>query len=438
MNRTITRIAPTAVELPRLRKVCGYVRVSSPKDAMLHSLSAQVSYYNDLIQKTRGWAFAGIFTDEAKTGTKENRQGFQQLLEACRAGKVDMVITKSISRLARNTVTVLQMVRELKALGIDIYFEREKIHTISAEGELLLTLLASFAQEESRSASQNVKWRVKQKFSRGEVSSGIQMYGYRMVDGVLRIVPEEAEVIRLVAQYYLEGLGGTRIMELLNEAGYASKTGRQWNEHTIREMILNEKLAGDMLLQKSYIDDPISKKVKKNKGELAQYHVSQSHEPILDRGTYERIIAEHTSRVLKYQPNPTTRKSYPFSSKMVCGICGDHFRRKIAGSAPQYKKPVWICHTYNQRGKKHCPSRQIPEDILMEVTARVLGIPEFDSAVFAEQIQTIHVPAVDRLVFCFYDGRIVERTWQNRSRSESWTDEMRQRQRVQSVERSGK
>ncbi|MDL2319486.1 recombinase family protein, partial [Eubacteriales bacterium OttesenSCG-928-A19] len=161
MERTITRIAPTAVELPRLRKVCGYVRVSSPKDAMLHSLSAQVSYYNDLIQKTRGWAFAGIFTDEAKTGTKENRQGFQQLLEACRAGKVDMVITKSISRLARNTVTVLQMVRELKALGIDIYFEREKIHTLSAEGELLLTLLASFAQEESRSASQNVKWRVK-------------------------------------------------------------------------------------------------------------------------------------------------------------------------------------------------------------------------------------------------------------------------------------
>lgn len=328
------------------------------------------------------------------------------------------------------------MIRELKALGIDVYFERENIHSLSADGELMLTLLASFAEEESRSASGNMKWRIQTMFERGELWGAINLYGYRMIDGKLSIVPEEAEGIRLAAKYYLEGDGDTQIRRKLTEAGYSSKHGLEIQGGVLRRSIVNEKLAGDALLQKFYIDDPITKKVMQNQGELPQYMVKNSHEPILDRETYDRVLAEHERRKAKYQPAPSPRKTYPFSGLIVCGLCGARFRRKIAGSAPKYKKPVWICDTFNQHGKSCCASRQIPESILMGLAADVLETPVFDSSSFTDTIREIHVPAVNRLVFHFHDGRQVARVWENKSRSQSWTDDMRQRQREQSMERS--
>ena len=197
MNRVIEKVAFPVPTAPKLTRVAAYARVSSAKDTMLHSLSAQVSHYNSLIQQHPGWIFCGVYADEGLTGTKADRENFQRMLADCRAGKIDMIVTKSISRLARNTVTLLETVRELKDLGVDVYFEEQNIHSLSADGELMLTILASYAQEESLSASENQKWRVKQKFSNGQPWR-TYMLGYRYDGEQLVIVPEEAEIVRSI------------------------------------------------------------------------------------------------------------------------------------------------------------------------------------------------------------------------------------------------
>ena len=197
MERIVVRRHFPKANIPQLKRVAAYARVSSGKDAMLHSLSAQVSYYNDLIQNHSGWQYAGVYADEALTGTKDNRDNFQRLLTDCRAGKIDMVITKSISRLARNTVTLLETVRELKNMGVDVFFEEQNIHSLSADGELILTILASYAQEESLSASENQKWRVRQNFMNGKPWRGF-MLGYRYDGEKYTIVPDEAEIVRSI------------------------------------------------------------------------------------------------------------------------------------------------------------------------------------------------------------------------------------------------
>lgn len=193
-------------KLEKKKRVAAYARVSNGKDAMLHSLSAQVSYYSNLIQNHGDWLYAGVYSDEAKTGTKDSRAGFQSLISDCRAGKIDMVITKSISRFARNTVTLLQTVREFKAMEVDIYFEEQNIHTMSGDGELMMTILASYAQEESRSASENQKWRIKRNFEAGIPWDGT-LLGYRLENGHYVIVPKEAELVRRIYNEYLSGKG---------------------------------------------------------------------------------------------------------------------------------------------------------------------------------------------------------------------------------------
>ena len=196
MEKTIRKIESRLPTLPVQQRVAAYARVSSGKDAMLHSLSAQVSYYSDLIQRNPEWRYAGVYVDEALTGTKDNRKGFQRMLVDCRAGKIDRIITKSISRFARNTVTLLETVRQLKTLGVDVYFEEQNIHSMSGDGELMLSILASFAQEESLSVSENCKWRIRKQFELGEPATWRFMYGYRIRKGVITIHEEEAAVVR--------------------------------------------------------------------------------------------------------------------------------------------------------------------------------------------------------------------------------------------------
>ncbi len=197
MAKTIRKLTPAKPVIPRRRRVAAYARVSSGKDAMLHFLSAQVSYYSDLIQKNPSWQYVGVYADEAVTGTRGGREQFQRMLEDCRAGRIDMVLTKSISRFARNTVTLLETVRELKTLGIDVYFEEQNIHSMSGDGELMLSILASCAQEESRSISENCKWRIRNDYARG-IASPVIAYGYDIRDKKPFIVESEATVIRLI------------------------------------------------------------------------------------------------------------------------------------------------------------------------------------------------------------------------------------------------
>lgn len=416
MTRIIRKIEPLIQNIPRKKRVAAYARVSSGKDAMLHSLSAQVSYYSNLIQKHIGWEYAGVYADEAITGTKERRAEFQRLLEDCRNSKIDMVITKSISRLARNTVTMIETVRELKNLNVDVYFEKENIHSLSGDGELMLTILASFAQEESRSVSENCKWRIRKGFAEGELINLRFMYGYNIEKGKIEINESEAEIVRMIFKDYLNGMGSTLIAKKLRENEVKKLRGGKWNSERVIEIIKNEKYTGNAILQKKYVKDHLTKKLVWNKGNLSKYYAEGTHPSIIDLDTFEmaqEILCRNRER---YLGNNGIYK-YPFSSKIICGICGKKYRHKN-----KQGKISWNCSTYLKYGKDSCPSKQIPEDILYIVSTEVLGVSKFDGDHFKEKIKEIKVPELNNLVFVFYDGTTIKKEWNYKLRSERWSD----------------
>ena len=423
--RKITKLNQTAPAPVKRKKVAAYARLSSGKDAQLHSLSVQISYYNNYIGNRGDWELAGIYADEALTGTKEGRPEFQRLLTDCRNGKIDMVITKSVTRLARNTLTLLETARELKSLGIDIYFEKENIHTMSMDGELMLTLLASFAQEESRSASENCKWRIRKMFKQGRATNGNAL-GYRFVDGNFRIVPEEAEIVRQIFNDFLSGMGINAIVKKLNRSGIPAKNGGLWSEATISNIIHNEKYTGDLLLQKYYHLDHISKKTVKNRGELPQYLVENNHDPIISKEAFKQVQKELELRMAKFGITREPPKTNLFTGIIRCTMCGKNFRHKIANAGQKCEKPVWCCSTFNTRGKNFCPSQQIPENILISKILAVLNVTELDREMLLQYIKEIQVPAHNQLIYVLTDGRIIEVPWHHPSRKESWTESMKQ------------
>ena len=420
MKRSIKQVEFSAQNQPCLLKVAAYSRVSSGKDAMLHSLSSQVNYYSKLIQEHPGWAYCGVYADEAVTGTKEHRNGFQTLLSDCREGKIDLVITKSISRLARNTVTLLQTVRELKSLGVDVYFEEQNIHTMSSEGELMMTILASYAQEESRSASENQKWRIKKNFEEGIPWNGA-MLGYRYKDGKYHIVPDEAELVKRIFAMYLDGAGYVLISNQLNEEGIASPDGSQWHTSVVEKILRNYAYTGNLLLQRTYSENHITKRKCKNCGEYPQYLATDTHEAIIPNEMFQRVQEEVARRAEKFRAQPPQQPYYPFTGKMVCAICGKHYQRKTTRTGI-----VWICSTYNRKGKKHCASKAVPELLLIAATTQVLGLRQFDPDIFEKRITHIEVLPDNLLRYVFTDGTMETFQWKDRSRSESWTTEMRE------------
>ncbi len=425
MTRTIKQVPFAVQQAPKLTKVAAYARVSSGKDAMLHSLSAQVSYYNDLIQHRPGWVFCGVYADEALTGTKADRENFVRLIRDCKAGKVDMVITKSISRFARNTVTLLETVRELKEYGVDVYFEEQNIHSISPDGELMLSILASYAQEESLSASENQKWRIKRNFENGMPWNGT-MLGYRMENGQLTIVPDEAKVVRLIFDSYLDGKGIAAIMKMLNKRGIPTRHGNAWCQTSVMRVLRNYDYTGNLILQKTYRENHLTKRTRQNNGELPKYHITDSHESIVSLEQFNAVQEEIQRRADKHTHPGASRKQYPFTGMLMCGGCGKHYRRKVTAA-----NPVWICSTFNTLGKQYCPSKQIPEKTLIAMTEEVLdsldALPDKITAIRAEKDNT--------LVFCFKDGTESVKRWSDRSRAESWTEDMKNTARQKAWER---
>ena len=372
---------------------------------MLHSLSAQVSYYSGLIQRHAGWQYVGVYADEAKTGTKDTRASFQRLLKDCRAGKIDLVITKTISRFARNTVTLLTTVRELKELGIDVFFEEQNIHSVSGDGELMLSILASYAQEESLSVSENQKWRVRRNFENG-LPWNCTVLGYRYRNGRFEVVPEEAETVKRIFHEYLSGSGTERIVKGLILDGVPTRRDAVWSKWAVTCILKNRVYTGDMLLQQTFNEDHITKRKVMNTGQLPQYHVHNSHEAIIDRDTFDAVQTEMTRRAARTSGKRANER-YPFTAMLVCGVCGKHYRRKVTKT-----QPVWICSTFNSFGKAFCASKQIPESALMGAAAYALGLDAFDT-------ETV-------------------KRWSDRSRAESWTDEMKQAVRMKETERRHK
>jgi hypothetical protein len=285
---------------------------------------------------------------------------------------------------------------------------------------LLITILASYAQEESFSCSENCKWRIRKQFEKGEPSGLNSLFGYKIENGKLSIVPEEAEIVRGIFSDYLSGMGVEAIwIKLLSMGVIASR-------HFVYGILRNEKFTGDLLLQKTFTADHLTKRKKINRGQLPMYHVAGNHEAIIDKDTFARVQEEIARRAGRYRPSIAPASAYPFSSMIRCGICSAKYRRKINNAGTKYARPVWICGTYNIYGKNACNSQQIPESVLMEQSAVALGIPEFDAGKFSGLISEIRVPGANQLTFVFKDGHEASLVWRT-SRRDSWTPEMRQK-----------
>lgn len=411
--------------IPKAVRAAAYARVSSGKDAQLDSLAAQISYYNRLIQEHPGWVFAGIYADEAVSGTKNSRENFNRLIADCRAGSVDLILTKSISRFARNTVTLLKTVRELKALGVDVYFEEQNIHTLSGEGELMLTILAGFAEEESLSVSENCKWRVRKNFEEGKPWSW-KILGYRHENGRFAIVPEEAEIVQRIFREYLSGMGTRAIAEGLNCDGLTGRSGKPFPPYSVLRILRNYTYTGNLLLQKTFSENHLTKKRMKNEGQLPQYHVEAAHEPIVSLEDFVAVQDEIRRRAESNGYRETKiSQTYPFTGMIVCAQCGKHYRRKA-----KKHNTVWICPTFNEKGKAFCRSKQIPEETLLRTAEEIVG----DVAMLRETVSHIVADNGNLLTFFMKDGSKTIRRWEDRSRAESWTPEMREAARSKAKE----
>ena len=368
--RIVVIPAKTKEEIKKSEKclqVAAYCRVSTDDKEQKTSYEAQIEYYTEKINKNPEWKFAGIFADEGITGTQaKKRPEFLKMIRLCRKGKIDMILTKSLSRFARNTVDSLDYIRELKSLGIAVVSEKENINTLTAESEMLITIMSCFAQAESESISKNVAWGIRQSFKSGNVPMRYnRMLGYREGENKLpEIIPEEAKIVQEIFHSYLDGMSLKQIADSLNFQGVKTKYKQTtWKSENIRSVLVNEKYTGDALLQKTYITDCITKKSRKNNGELPMYLVKNHHEPIISRTDFNQVQEEMARRSAKRSVAEKLTKTeqgkysakYALSELLVCGECGTHYRR-VTWTAKGFKEIKWRCINRIQYGKKKCHS----------------------------------------------------------------------------------
>ena len=393
--RKINKIEPRLPLLPTRKKVAAYARVSVETERLHHSLSTQVSYYSELIQANPEWEYVGVYADDGITGTKASkREEFQRMLDDCEAGKIDIILTKSISRFARNTVDLLETVRHLKELGIEVRFEKENINSLSGDGEVMMTLLASFAQEEITSLSNNVKWGVRKRMEQGIPNGHFRIYGYRWEGDQLVIEPEEAAIVRRIFQNFLDGKSRLETEREFEAEGITTANGCRWVDSNIKVVLTNITYTGNLLLQKEFIEDPITKRRKKNRGELPQYYVEDTHEAIIDMETFQYVQEEIARRK---ELGAFANKSLNitcFTSKLKCSKCGSSYVRNQRSNRTKYTSTygdtivVWVCGTTKKKGGR-CSRKDIPERVLREACAEALGLTEFDEDVFLEKVDYI-------------------------------------------------
>ena len=371
-NRSENRIRGRKVEVLR---VAAYCRVSTDSEDQLNSYKSQVTYYTDLIKKKHEWTLADIYADEAITGTQvAKREDFQRMINDCMNGDIDMVITKSISRFARNTLDTLKYVRMLKEKGIAVFFEDENINTLTMDGELLLVVLSSVAQQEVENISSNVKKGLKMKMQRGELVGfqGCLGYDYHKDTKSISVNEKEAEIVRYIFNRYIEGAGCTVIGNELENLGYKTKYGSsKWVQSTVIGIIKNEKYKGDLLLGKTFTVDPISKRRLENFGEEDKFYIRDHHEPIISEEIFEeaqKILAKRNTNRNVHQEGQKRNKfsrKYAFSCMIKCGFCGGTLTRRNWHSSSAYTKTIWQCVTATKHGKRHCPRcKGISEEVI--------------------------------------------------------------------------
>lgn len=401
--RKISKIVPTMPLYQKRKRVAAYARVSKDTERLTHSISAQVSYYSKLIQGNPEWEYAGVYADFAISGTgTDKRDEFKRLISDCEAGKIDIVLTKSISRFARNTVDLLETVRHLKGMGIEVRFEKEKIHSMSNDGELMLSILASFAQEEVHSLSENTKWGIRKSYEQG--NDGVRnkkVLGYRYNGEKYVIKEEEAEIVRFIFEQTAADIAASDILEELKRRGAKTWRGYDFTYSHLGTILTNEIYIGDRRLQKCYVADPIKQNKVKNREELPQYYIADCHEPIIGKETFEKVQAILKARA---EAVPT----YPFTGKIKCAICGAAFTRK-KGVTKGKTYIHWICRSKKETGVT-CQSHNYSESKLHEICAELMETETFGEAAFEESVKGITALPDGSLEVHFYGGET--RRWQ--------------------------
>ena len=457
----VRKIEPTVTALKPRKRVAAYARISMESDRLNHSLSAQISYFSELIQRNPEWIYVGVYADSGISGGDIRRRAeFQRLIDDCNAGKIDIVLCKSISRFARSTVDLLETVRHLKTIGVEVRFEKENIHTLSSDGELLLSILAGFAEEESRSQSENAKWAIRKKFERGK-QWHVAAYGYRWNGETFVVCEEEAEAVRGIFDNFLKDVPLGHTAKWLKENGHACSIP------FIHYVLENPVYVGDVILQRYFTENPRTHKIFKNTGQLPRYLVTDNHEPIIDRETFEKVQGKiiihyvlenpvyvgdvilqryftenpRTHKIFKntgqlprylvtdnhepiieretfekvqekikanYEFNPAAHrivKPSCFSAKIICGRCGAHFVKGVTKTnRHDGLQEHWFC--YGKIHKRMCDARNIRGCRLREACCEVLGLTVFDENVFARTVEKILTTDTDSLVFHFYDGTV--------------------------------
>lgn len=361
---TAGRFAPATANTSGRKRVAAYARVSTDLEEQQTSYEAQIDYYTRHIKANPDWNFIEVYADEGISATStKKRDGFNRMIADALSGKIDLIITKSVSRFARNTVDTLTIVRQLKEKGVEVFFEKENIYTLDSKGELLITIMSSLAQEESRSLSENVTWGQRKRFSDGKVSLPYgQFLGYEKgEDGLPKIVEKEAEIVRLIYKLFLDGKTPSKIAKHLMEKAVLTPGGKQkWQSSTVESILTNEKYKGDAMLQKTFTVDFLTKKKKINEGEIPQYYVENSHPAIVSPEAFD--LVQHEMKRRKSLKGYKTSGGC-FSSKLICGECGNFYGSKVWHSTSKYRRTIWQCN-HKFKNEQKCQTPHLNEETI--------------------------------------------------------------------------
>jgi len=405
------------------KRVAAYARVSVDSPELMDSLEAQVSYYRDYIHAHPSWEFAGVYADAGISGTAiKRRNELQRILDECEAGRIDIILTKSISRFARNTVDLLKTVRQLREWNISVRFERENIDSLSPDGELMLSILASYAQEESYSTSENVKWGIRKRFSQGKFPA-YNMYGYKWVNEHFEIIEEEAQAVRFMYSSFADGMLLTEISDALAGQGIYNRKGLPFGKSSIMRILDQEKYRGFSILQRTFTQDHLTHNKKINRGELPRFLVKGTHPVIIEKELYEKVEAERERR--RQKGAVRWRRATCFTGKIICGYCGCTFTYtpySRSGELTQFQLGHYQCSHKRKHGAKSCVSRSLPLYTLRQICCSLfdpLAEDPFNPTWINEQVDHI-VAFADILEFHLKANEILTTHWKNTAKRDAW------------------
>lgn len=416
--------------LDKITRVAAYARVSTEKAEALSSLANQIEHYRHMFAANPNYVLVGVFSDNGISGAKSARPEFQKMIEMAKNGEIDLIYTKSISRFSRNLMTTLQIIKELKAIDVGIYFEEQRMNTLDNKSEFTLNLLSVFAETELKSMSGNMRWRIMKDYEEGKLWGGGDYTGYKIVNRRYVLDPETAPIVRRIYDMYLSGIGDHKIAKLLELEGVPTTRGGKWGHATIQMILTNRNYTGDLVLQRTYTKDYKSTR-HLNKGQADYFVVENDHEPIIDKETFlnAQILRSQKAKMHNTE-KPKQKVVRTFSDLLYCGICGHQFHFK---KGPYHNH--YLCATFVNYGKRRCQSKQIRESILESVTKSTLGLEEINNDILKKKLRKIIIKPDNMLTYILKNDEEITVHWDDPKRSDGWTDEMKDKMRTISSKR---